>query len=73
MNHFIAKSARVRSTPFTQRIEDYGVQSYTVYNHMLLPASFHGVVDDCNHLNKNVQLWDALASVPRAYHDHGHT
>ena len=58
MNHFIAKSARVRSTPFTQRIEDYGVQSYTVYNHMLLPASFHGVVDDCNHLKKNVQLWD---------------
>lgn len=58
MTYFIAKSARVRSTPFTQRIEDYGVQSYTVYNHMLLPASFHGVVDDCNHLKQNVQLWD---------------
>ena len=48
MNPIIAKSARVRSTPFTQRIEEYGVQAYTIYNHMLLPASFHGVVDDCD-------------------------
>ena len=58
MNPIIAKSARVRSTPFTQRIEEYGVQAYTVYNHMLLPASFHGVVDDCNHLKNHVQIWD---------------
>ena len=58
MNPIIAKSARIRSTPFTQRIEEYGVQAYTVYNHMLLPASFHGVVDDCNHLKNHVQIWD---------------
>ena len=58
MNSTIAKSARLRSTPFTQRIEEYGVQSYTVYNHMLLPASFHGVIEDCNHLKENVQVWD---------------
>ncbi len=58
MNHFIAKSARLRSTPFSERIEEYGVQSYTVYNHMLLPASFKGVVEDYHHLKENVQLWD---------------
>lgn len=58
MSPTIAKSARLRSTPFTQKIEEYGVQSYTVYNHMLLPASFHGAVDDCNHLKENVQVWD---------------
>tara|TARA_Y100000768_G_scaffold136937_1_gene101948 strand:- start:3054 stop:4160 length:1107 start_codon:yes stop_codon:yes gene_type:complete len=58
MNSYIAKSARVRSTPFSKRIENYGVESYTVYNHMLLPASFKGVVNDYNHLKENVQLWD---------------
>ena len=61
MNSTIAKSARLRSTPFTQRIEEYGVQSYTVYNHMLLPASFHGAIEDCNHLKENVQVWDAVS------------
>ena len=25
---------------------------------MLLPASFHGVIEDCNHLKENVQVWD---------------
>ena len=58
MNSYIAKSTRVRSTPFTNRIEEYGVQSYTVYNHMLLPASFKGLEEDYDHLKKNVQLWD---------------
>ena len=58
MTHLIAKSARLRSTPYTKRIEEYGVQSYTVYNHMLLPASFKGIEEDSRHLKKNVQLWD---------------
>ena len=58
MNHLIAKSARLRSTPYTKRIEEYGVQSYTVYNHMILPASFKGVEEDCLHLKNNVQVWD---------------
>ena len=58
MTHLIAKSARLRSTPYTKRIEEYGVQSYTVYNHMLLPASFKGIEEDSRHLKNNVQLWD---------------
>ena len=61
MNPLIAKSSRVRSTPFTSRIEKYGVQAYTVYNHMLLPASIKGVEDDYYHLKGNVQLWDVSA------------
>ncbi len=52
MTHLIAKSARLRSTPYTKRIEEYGVQSYTVYNHMLLPASFKGIEEDSRHLKK---------------------
>ena len=58
MTHLIAKSARLRSTPYTKRIEEYGVQSYTVYNHMLLPASFKSIEEDSRHLKNNVQLWD---------------
>ena len=58
MKFSLAKSARLRSTPFTELIESYGVESYTVYNHMLLPASFKGLVEDYEHLKKSVQLWD---------------
>jgi len=61
MSPIIAKSSRVRSTPFTSRIEEYGVQAYTVYNHMLLPASIKGVEEDYYHLKENVQLWDVSA------------
>jgi hypothetical protein len=31
-------SRRTRSTPLTSRVEEAGVQGYTVYNHMLLPT-----------------------------------
>ena len=54
----IAKSRRVRSTPYTSRIEKQGVTSYTVYNHMLLPSSFGTVEDNYFHLKKHVQVWD---------------
>ena len=57
----IAKSRRVRSTPYTSRIENQGVTSYTVYNHMLLPASFGSLEESCDHLKKNVQIWDVSA------------
>ncbi len=59
MKHFyISKSRRVRSTPFTKKIEEQGVKSYTVYNHMLLPTSFSNVDDEYLHLKKDVQIWD---------------
>ena len=57
-NYFIARSRRVRSTPYTSRIENQGVTAYTVYNHMLLPAAFGSLEDSYNHLKEHVQVWD---------------
>ena len=57
----IAKSRRVRSTPYTSRIENQGVTAYTVYNHMLLPAAFGSLEESCDHLKKYVQVWDVSA------------
>jgi len=57
-NYFIAKSRRIRSTPYTSRIENQGVTAYSVYNHMLLPASFRSLEDSYHHLKEHVQVWD---------------
>ena len=57
-NYSIAKSRRIRSTPYTSRIENQGVTAYTIYNHMLLPAAFGSVEDSYYHLKKDVQVWD---------------
>ncbi len=57
-NYFIARSRRVRSTPYTSRIENQGVTAYSVYNHMLLPAAFGSLEDSYNHLKEHVQVWD---------------
>tara|TARA_B100001250_G_scaffold334460_1_gene300405 strand:+ start:556 stop:1665 length:1110 start_codon:yes stop_codon:yes gene_type:complete len=54
----IAKSRRLRSTPYTSRIENQGVTAYSIYNHMLLPAAFGSIEDSYHHLKKNVQVWD---------------
>ena len=54
----ISKSRRLRSTPYTSRIEKQGVTAYTSYNHMLLPAAFGSLEDSYHHLKKNVQIWD---------------
>ena len=58
----IAKSRRLRSTPYTSRIEKQGVTAYTIYNHMLLPASFEDSLEDTYyHLKEYVQVWDVAA------------
>jgi len=57
-NYFVAKSRRLRSTPYTSRIENQGVTAYSVYNHMLLPAAFGSLEDSYHHLKKYVQVWD---------------
>ncbi len=54
----LALTRRLRSTPYTSRIEAFGVTSYTVYNHMLLPTQFRGVEADYAHLRAAVQVWD---------------
>ena len=58
---YIAKSRRLRSTPFTSRIENHGVTAYTTYNHMLLPASFGNLESEYFHLKEHVQVWDVAA------------
>ena len=60
-NYLIARSRRLRSTPYTSRIEKQGVTTYTVYNHMLLPAAFGSIEDSYHHLKKDVQIWDVAA------------
>ena len=57
-NYSIARSRRLRSTPYTSRIEKQGVTAYTSYNHMLLPAAFGSLEDSYRHLKENVQVWD---------------
>ena len=64
MNNFlIAKSRRIRSTPYTSRIEKQGVTAYTTYNHMLLPAAFGSLEESYHHLKKAVQIWDVAGAV----------
>ena len=60
-NFSIAKSRRLRSTPYTSRIEEQGVTAYTIYNHMLLPAAFGSIEDSYMHLKEHVQVWDVAA------------
>ena len=60
-NFLIAKSRRLRSTPYTSRIEEQGVTAYTIYNHMLLPAAFGSIEESYHHLKEHVQIWDVAA------------
>ena len=57
----IAKSRRLRGTPYTSRIEKQGVTAYTIYNHMLLPAAFGSIEASYHHLKQYVQIWDVAA------------
>lgn len=54
----LSVTRRIRSTPYSSRVEAAGAPSYTVYNHMLLPTQFRGVEEDYAHLRRAVQVWD---------------
>ena len=54
----IAKARRLRTTPYTSRIEKQGLSAYSVYNHMLLPTTFSTPEEEYNHLKEHVQIWD---------------
>lgn len=56
--HLLSISARIRRTPFTDRVTAAGVRGYTVYNHMLLPTRFESMEADYHHLKRHVQVWD---------------
>ena len=58
----IAKAKRLRSTPYTSRIEKQGVTAYSIYNHILLTAGFKDSLEDSYyHLKEHVQIWDVAA------------
>ncbi|MGD1880036.1 MAG: dimethylsulfoniopropionate demethylase [Kiloniellaceae bacterium] len=54
----LSLSCRIRSTPYSQRVEACGVKAYTVYNSMLLPTLFRSLEEDYWHLREHVQIWD---------------
>jgi dimethylsulfoniopropionate demethylase len=54
----LSLTRRLRSTPFTRRVNEAGVKAFTIYNHMQLPTVFEGVVEDYRHLKEHVQIWD---------------
>jgi dimethylsulfoniopropionate demethylase len=56
-----SKIKKIRSTPYTSRIEEQGVTAYTIYNHMLLPAAFGSIEESYHHLKEYVQIWDVAA------------
>jgi len=58
---YLAISNRLRSTPFTSRVQQQGVTAFTVYNHMLLPTEFGSMESDYWHLCEHVQVWDVGA------------
>ena len=52
-------SRRIRSTPYTSRVEALGVSGYSVVNHTILPKGFqNSVEEDYWHLKEHVQIWD---------------
>jgi dimethylsulfoniopropionate demethylase len=52
-------SRRLRSTPFTPRIESLGVSGYSIVNHTVFPKGFQKTTaEDYWHLREHVQLWD---------------
>ncbi|OED41420.1 dimethylsulfoniopropionate demethylase [Chromatiales bacterium (ex Bugula neritina AB1)] len=55
----LAVSRRLRSTPYTPRIEALGVSDYSIVNHTVLPKGFgRSTQEDYWHLREHVQLWD---------------
>lgn len=54
----IARGARIRRSPFFDATQKHGCQSYTVYNHMLLPSYFDDPVKEYWKLIEGVTLWD---------------
>ncbi len=51
-------SPRVRKSPYFNSTMKYGAQAFSVYNHMYMPISFEGTIEDYKNLLNGVQLWD---------------
>ena len=54
----IVFSPRVRKSPYFDSTMKYGADAFSVYNHMYMPISFKGTLEDYNNLVHGVQIWD---------------
>jgi len=58
----LAKSTRLRKSPYFERTLDYGVADYTVYNRMLMPIGYNeGPEVEYKALTEDVAIWDVGA------------
>jgi glycine cleavage system aminomethyltransferase T len=51
-------SPRIRKSPYFNSTIKYGAQAFSVYNHMYMPVSYQGTIEDYKNLLNGVQLWD---------------
>ncbi len=51
-------SGRIRKSPYYNATIRYGVKTFTVYNHMLMPTSYEDPEKDYWNLVNNVTVWD---------------
>ena len=54
-------SDRLRKSPFYEATLRAGAQTFTIYNHMIMPTSYEGEEADYWNLMNNVTLWDVAA------------
>ena len=51
-------SPRVRKSPYFNSTIKYGATAFSVYNHMYMPVTYDGTLEDYKNLLDGVQLWD---------------
>lgn len=56
-----AWNARIRPSPFFERMLAAGPTAVTSYNHMVLPVSYGTAEEDYRHLTEGVTVWDVGA------------
>ena len=54
----IVFSPRVRKSPYFNSTIKYGATAFSVYNHMYMPVTYDGTIEDYKKLLDGVQLWD---------------
>jgi len=51
-------SPRIRKSPYFNSTIKYGATAFSVYNHMYMPVTYDGTLEDYKKLLDGVQLWD---------------
>ena len=51
-------SPRIRKSPYFNSTIKYGATAFSVYNHMYMPVTYDGTIEDYKKLLDGVQLWD---------------